>query len=60
MDSGPRWMVICGSIVMILGAIAISLAEAPLSEQASWKKAMERECRRYEPTARSRIGHIAG
>ena len=43
-----RWMVICGSIVMILGAAAISFAEAPLSEQASWKKAMERECRRYE------------
>jgi drug/metabolite transporter (DMT)-like permease len=43
-----RWMVICGSVVMILGAAAISFAEAPLSEQASWKEAMERECRRYE------------
>lgn len=43
-----RWMVIAGSVVMILGAAAISFAEAPLSEQASWKKAMERECRRYE------------
>jgi drug/metabolite transporter (DMT)-like permease len=43
-----RWMVICGSVVMILGAASISFAEAPLSEQASWKKAMERECRRYE------------
>jgi drug/metabolite transporter (DMT)-like permease len=43
-----RWMVICGSLIMILGAAAISFAEAPLSEQVSWKKAMERECRRYE------------
>jgi drug/metabolite transporter (DMT)-like permease len=43
-----RWMVISGSAVMILGAAAISFAEAPLSEQASWKKAMERECHRYK------------
>jgi hypothetical protein len=32
---------------MILGATAISFAEAPDSEQASWKQAMERECDRY-------------
>ena len=32
---------------MIVGATAISFAEAPASEQASWRKAMERECQRY-------------
>lgn len=48
LSPSARWLVICGSLVMILGAAAISFAEAPLSEQASWKKAMERECRRYE------------
>jgi hypothetical protein len=32
---------------MIGGAIAISRAEAPASERASWKRAMTRECDRY-------------
>jgi drug/metabolite transporter (DMT)-like permease len=40
-------LVVLGSVLMIAGALAISLAEAPASEQASWKVAMERECRRY-------------
>lgn len=40
-------LVIAGSLVMIVGATAISFAEAPASEQASWRKAMERECQRY-------------
>jgi len=40
-------LVIAGSLVMICGAIAISFAEAPPSEQLSWRRAMERECSRY-------------
>jgi drug/metabolite transporter (DMT)-like permease len=40
-------LVISGSLIMIAGAIAISFAEAPASEQASWKRAMQRECARY-------------
>jgi hypothetical protein len=32
---------------MIVGAVAISLAEATDSEQQSWRAAMERECDRY-------------
>ena len=40
-------LVVGGSMVMIGGAIAISRAEAPESERASWKSAMMRECRRY-------------
>jgi drug/metabolite transporter (DMT)-like permease len=42
-----RLLIIGGSIIMIAGALAISFAEAPPSEQASWKRAMERECVRY-------------
>ena len=42
-----RAMVIAGSLIMILGAAAISFAEAPASEHASWRKAVERECTRY-------------
>jgi len=32
---------------MICGAVAISFAEAPESEQASWRRAVDRECSRY-------------
>jgi len=44
---GGRLLVISGSLVMIAGAISISLAAAPASEQASWQQAMQRECGRY-------------
>ncbi len=46
---GPagRILVIAGSLVMIAGATAISFAEAPESEQTSWRAAMDRECKRY-------------
>jgi drug/metabolite transporter (DMT)-like permease len=40
-------LVIAGSLVMICGATAISFAEAPASEQSSWRRAMLRECGRY-------------
>jgi drug/metabolite transporter (DMT)-like permease len=40
-------LVISGSAVMIVGAVAISSAIAPASEQASWQQAIGRECRRY-------------
>jgi drug/metabolite transporter (DMT)-like permease len=42
-----RILTVTGSLVMIIGAVAISFAEAPESERASWKTAMERECDRY-------------
>ena len=45
--STSRILTVAGSLVMILGAAAISFAEAPESERASWKTAMERECVRY-------------
>ena len=53
-------MVIGGSIIMILGAIAISSAEAPASEKASWKKAMQRECGRYGLDAKRVESALAG
>jgi drug/metabolite transporter (DMT)-like permease len=40
-------LVVGGSLIMIAGAIAISLAEAPADEQREWQVAMERECARY-------------
>ena len=35
-------------LVMIAGAISISFAEAPASEQASWNRATQRECARAD------------
>ena len=40
-------LVVAGSLVMIAGAAAIGMAEAPASEVAWGKKAMNRECERY-------------
>ncbi len=42
-----KLLVAAGSLVMICGATAISFADVPETEQASWKRAMERECVRY-------------
>jgi hypothetical protein len=42
-----RLMLMAGSLIMIGGAVAISFAEAPASERASWHAAMTRECTRY-------------
>jgi drug/metabolite transporter (DMT)-like permease len=40
-------LVIAGSLIMIAGAAAIGMAEAPGAELANWKKAVNRECDRY-------------
>lgn len=40
-------IVLVGSLIMIVGAAAIGMAEAPESEQAAWRQAMDRECSRY-------------
>jgi drug/metabolite transporter (DMT)-like permease len=47
LDGTARVLVVAGSLVMIAGAVAISLAEAQTGEQASWREAMQRECDRY-------------
>lgn len=46
-NNEARVLTIAGSLIMILGAVAVSLGEASALEQASWKMAMERECTRY-------------
>jgi drug/metabolite transporter (DMT)-like permease len=40
-------LIMAGSLIMMGGVVAISLSEAPESEQRSWRTAMERECSRY-------------
>ncbi len=46
-DSAHRWMVIGGSALMILGALAVSTAVASAKETTSVQQALLRECDRY-------------
>ena len=46
-SAAAQILVVSGSLVMIAGAVAISMAEPPDSEQQSWRAAMNRECDRY-------------
>jgi hypothetical protein len=45
---------------MVLGAVSISFAEPPASEQASWRLAMERECERYHMDAATVAASMKG
>jgi len=45
--AAARTMVILGSLTMAAGALAITFAQAPKSEQLRWREATERESRRY-------------
>lgn len=46
-DAAHRLLVIAGSVVMVLGALAVSTAIATERESASTADAIERECARY-------------
>jgi len=46
-DAAHRLLVVAGSVVMILGALAVSTAVATEREHASTNRALERECDRY-------------
>jgi drug/metabolite transporter (DMT)-like permease len=60
LSPSARLLIIGGSLVMIAGAMAISFAEAPASEQASWKLAMKRECARYRLDEESVAAAVRG
>jgi len=59
-SGAAQGLIIAGSATMIAGAVAISLAEAPASEQESWRASQRREEERYplvrEPTKASAPG----
>ena len=46
-NAAHRLLVVAGSVVMILGALAVSTAIASERENVSTKQALERECSRY-------------
>jgi len=47
-DAAHRLLVVAGSLVMILGALAVSTAVATEREHASANQALRRECTRYQ------------
>ena len=53
-------LIVAGSVTMVAGAVAISMAEAPATEQESWRASQRRESERYqldpEPPAASAPG----
>jgi len=50
-SGAAQGLIIAGSATMILGAVAIGLAEAPASEQESWRASQRREEERYQLVA---------
>ncbi len=47
-DASHRMLVVVGSVVMILGALAVSTAVATEQEHSSMREALVRECARYD------------
>jgi drug/metabolite transporter (DMT)-like permease len=45
--SAAQILVIGGSLLTVLGAVAIGLAEVPQSERTAWSESIRRECKRY-------------
>jgi drug/metabolite transporter (DMT)-like permease len=47
-SGAAQGLIVAGSAAMIAGAVEISLAEAPASEQESWRASQRREAERYQ------------
>ncbi|HEX3438027.1 MAG TPA: GRP family sugar transporter [Pseudacidobacterium sp.] len=59
-----RWLIMLGSLLMIVGAVFISTAAAPAREQASGRNAISRECEKYglrfEDCVAAQLGAVHG
>jgi drug/metabolite transporter (DMT)-like permease len=60
LTTSSKLLIICGSGIMIAGAVSISMAEPPPSEMDHWDAAMQRECSRYGLDAGSVAAVVAG
>jgi len=45
--AAAQTLVVAGSLLTVVGAVAIGLAETPLTEKTALAEAIKRECRRY-------------
>jgi drug/metabolite transporter (DMT)-like permease len=48
LTASGKILILAGSLIMIAGAVSISLAAPPASELENWHSAMHRECSRYD------------
>ncbi len=60
LSPSEKALVVTGSLVMILGAISISMADPGESELVNWRQAMNRECDRYGLNAKVVAEVVAG
>ncbi len=63
-STAGRWLILAGSLLMIVGAVFIGSAAAPAREQASARDAISRECERYglnfDECAAAQLGAVPG
>jgi drug/metabolite transporter (DMT)-like permease len=60
LTSAGRILIVTGSLIMIAGAVSISLAAPPASELENWNAAMHRECSRYVLNAENVAAVVQG
>jgi drug/metabolite transporter (DMT)-like permease len=60
LNPSAKLLIFAGSSIMILGALAISMADPGDSELVNWKSAMNRECDRYGLDTQAVTAVVAG
>jgi drug/metabolite transporter (DMT)-like permease len=60
LSASSKALILTGSLVMILGAVSISMADPGASELVNWKQARDRECDRYGLDAEAVAAVVAG
>jgi len=60
LTTSAKALILTGSLVMIAGAVSISMADPGASELVNWKLAMDRECGRYGLDAAKVAAVVAG
>ncbi len=60
LNASAKLLIFTGSSIMILGALAISMADPGDSELVNWKSAMDRECDRYGLDTQAVTAVVAG
>jgi drug/metabolite transporter (DMT)-like permease len=60
LSTSGKLLIVAGSLIMIAGAVSISMAAPPPSELDNWRAAMSRECERYRLDAGRVAQVVAG
>jgi drug/metabolite transporter (DMT)-like permease len=60
LSTSAKALILTGSLVMIAGAVSISMADPGASELVNWKQARDRECERYGLDAAKVAAVVAG